>query len=355
MFLSNLSIKRPVFASVMMLALVTLGLFSFRRLPIDMMPDVEIPVLAIMTEFPGASPESVEREVTKRIEEAVNPISGVKHVDSISREGLSSVIVEFNLEVKVNDVSQEARAKINAIQRELPEGMKEPVIQRFDFAAMPVVSLAVRSTTLPPRELTELADRKVKRRLENITGVAKVKLVGSSRREVLVNLDPARMAALGMGVNEVVGGLAAENVNTPLGRLTLRTTEMPLRISGKPQDPADYAAMVIGRRGNTPIRLSDVAAVDDTIEEPRSLALINGEPAVAIDITKQTKANTVRVVDAARAAVGEPQPQMPSGTEIQIVRDTSTFIRESVADVQNTLIIGGLLTIFIVFCFPHSW
>ena len=168
----------------MMLTLVTLGLFSWRRLPIDMMPDVEIPVLSIITEYPGASPETVEREVSRKIEEAVNPIAGVKHVSSISREGLSSVIVEFNLEVKVNDASQEARAKINAIRRELPEGMKEPVIQKFDFAAMPVVSLAVRSKTLPPRELTTLADRKIKRRLESIAGVAKAKLVGSSKREV---------------------------------------------------------------------------------------------------------------------------------------------------------------------------
>src|SRR5512144_703678 len=136
MFLSDLSIKRPVVATVMMLARVTLGLFSLRRLPIDMMPEVEIPVLSIVTEFPGASPETVEREVSKKIEEAVNPISGVKHLVSVSREGLSSVVVEFNLDVKINDASQEARAKINAIRRELPEGMKEPVIQKFDIAGM---------------------------------------------------------------------------------------------------------------------------------------------------------------------------------------------------------------------------
>src|SRR5512142_1693734 len=145
MFLSNLSIKRPVVATVMILTLVTLGVFSWRRLPVDMMPEVEIPVLSIITEYPGASPETVEREVSRKIEEAVNPISGVKHVNSVSREGMSSVVVEFNLEVKINDASQEARAKINAIRRDLPDGMKEPVIQKFDFTAMPVVSLAVRS------------------------------------------------------------------------------------------------------------------------------------------------------------------------------------------------------------------
>jgi hydrophobic/amphiphilic exporter-1 (mainly G- bacteria), HAE1 family len=355
MFLSNLSIKRPVFASVMMLALVTLGLFSWRRLPIDMMPDVEIPVLSIISEFPGASPETVEREVTKRIEEAVNPISGVKHVISVSREGLSSVIVEFNLEVKINDVSQEARAKINAIRRELPEGMKEPVIQKFDFAAMPIVSLAVRSNVLNPRDLTTLADRKVKRRLESIPGVAKAKLVGSSRREVAVNLDPVRLEALGMGVDEVVFGLQSENVNTPLGRLNRGSSEMPLRIAGKPKEVEDYPGMVIARRGTQPITIGDVATVVDTVEEQRSLALVNGEPAVAVDITKQTKANTVQVVDAVKKTVAELGQELPAGTEIQIVRDSSVFIRDAVADVQMTLVLGAILTVLIVFCFLNSW
>ena len=355
MFLSDLSITRPVVATVMMLTLVTLGLFSFRRLPVDLMPEVEIPVLSILAEYPGASPETVEREVSRKIEEAVNSIAGVKHVNSTSREGLSSVIVEFNLEVKVNDVSQEARAKINAIRRELPDAMKEPVIQKFDFNAIPAISLAVKSQTLTPRELTELADRRIKRRLESINGVAKAKLIGTSTREVLVNLDPARMSALGMGVNEVVAGLASENVNTPLGRLTLGTTEMPLRISGKPTNPAEYGQMVIGRRGTQPIRLSDVATIDDTVEEQRTLAVIDGEPAVAIDITKQTQANTVGVVDAVRAAVTEMQPTLPPGTEIQVVRGTATRIRESVAGVQNTLVLGGILTVLIVFCFLNSW
>jgi HAE1 family hydrophobic/amphiphilic exporter-1 len=249
MFLSNISIKRPVVATVMMLALVTVGLFSMRRLPIDIMPDVEFPVLAIMTELPGASPESVEREVTKKIEESINTIPGIKHIDSISREGLSTVIAEFNLEVRVNDVSQEARAKINAIRRELPETMKEPVIQKFDANSTPIASLAVRSTVLNPRDLTTLADRKIKRRLESVPGVAKAKLVGASQREVAVNLDPARLQALGMGVDEVVFGLQSENVNTPLGRLNRGGSEMPLRISGKPREVAGYENMVVSRRG----------------------------------------------------------------------------------------------------------
>ena len=355
MFLSDLSIRRPVVATVMMLTLVTLGLFSVRRLPIDLMPEVEIPVLSILTEFPGASPEAVEREVSRRIEEAVNPIAGVKHVSSVSREGMSTVMVEFNLEVKINDVTQEAQAKISSIRRELPPGMSEPVIQKLDFNAVPVVSLAVRSTALAPRELTTLADRKIKRRLETVPGVAKAKLIGASAREIAVDLDPARLQALGMGVDEVISGLSAENVNTPLGRLTLGLSEVPLRMSGKPTTAAEYAEMVIGRRSATPIRLGDVATIRDTVEEQRSLALINGEPAVAIDITKQTRANTVSVVEGVIAAVEGLKQEMPAGTEIQIVRDTSVFIQEAVADVENSLIIGGILTVVIVFLFLNSW
>lgn len=355
MFLSNLSIKRPVFATVLMLALLTLGLFSYRRLAIDMFPDVEFPILSIVTVFPGASPESVEREVTKRVEEAVNPIAGVKHVYSTSSEGISSVMVEFQLEVKVNDASQEVRAKLNAIRNELPQGIEEPVIQKMDIGGMPVVSLAVRSPSMSPRDLTDLADRKIRRRLENIPGVGKVKLVGQSKREVGILVDPARIQAMGLGVDEVLLGIASENVNTPLGRLTQSGTEMPLRISGKPEEVGQFNAMVIANRGVHPVTLAEVATVVDGVEEQRTLALINGIPAVALNILKQSKANTVGVVDAVKREVDKLQKEIPPGTEIALVRDASIMIRESVEDVQTTLVLGGFLTILIVFCFLNSW
>ncbi|MEW5765754.1 MAG: efflux RND transporter permease subunit, partial [Acidobacteriota bacterium] len=345
----------PVFASVLMLVLVTLGLFSYRRLAIDLFPDVEFPILSIVTEYPGASPETVEREVTKLIEEAVNPIPGVKHIYSTSREGLSSVMVEFELHVKINEASQDARAKINAIRNDLPEAMKEPVIQKLDIAGMPVVSVAVKSTALSPRELTTLVDRKIKRRIENIAGVGEVNLVGTSEREVSVNVDPARLDALGMGVNEVMAGLASENVNTPLGRLTRGGTEMPIRIEGKPDSVAEYGAMVIGQRAGHPVTLGEVAQVVDGVEEQRSLALVNGVPAVALDVLKQSKANTVGLADAVKEEIARLEAELPPGTEITLVRDSSVMIRESVHDVQVTLILGGLLTVFIVFCFLNSW
>ena len=355
MFLSNLSIKRPIFASVMMLALVTLGAFSYKRLAVDMFPDVEIPVVTIVTKFPGASPESVEREVSKRIEEAINPIAGVKKVLSVSRESVSTVMVEFQLEVKLNDGAQEARAKIAAIRGELPEGIEEPILQKLDFAAAPIVSLAVRSDTLPSKDLTTLVEKKVKRRFENIPGVGKVDLVGSSKREVNVDIDQARLEALGMGVDEVIAGIRSENVNTPLGRLTKNGSEFPLRVSGKPVEVSRFPSMVIGQRNGRAVLLGEVADVVDGIEEPRSLALVNGVPAIALDIQKQSGANTVSVVELTKKEIARLQPELPPGTRIEIVRDASTMIRDSVEDVQTTLILGGILTIFIVFCFLNSW
>ncbi|MHB8797157.1 MAG: efflux RND transporter permease subunit [Thermoanaerobaculia bacterium] len=355
MFLSDLSIKRPVFATVLMLALVTLGVFSYRRLAIDMMPDIEIPVLTVITQYPGASPETVEREVTKRVEQAVNPIAGVKHVYSTSREGLSTVIVEFNLEVKINDAAQDARSKVSAIRNDLPQGIQEPVIQKFDIGGMAVISLAVRSEGMTPRELTTLVDRKVKRRIENLPGVGKVDLVGESQREVAVDLDPSRLDALGLGVDEVVAGLAGENVNTPLGRLDRGGQEMPVRISGKPKEVEGFRSMVVATRGGVPVSLGEIADVRDTVEEQRKLALVSGVPAVAIDVYKQSKANTVGVVEAVTKEVARLRGELPPSVEIQVVRDGSIMIKESVHDVTTTLVIGGILTVLIVFLFLNSW
>jgi hydrophobic/amphiphilic exporter-1 (mainly G- bacteria), HAE1 family len=355
MILSDLSIKRPVFAAVLMLALVTLGLFSYRRLSVEMFPSVEIPVISIVTKFPGASPESIEREVSKKVEEAVNQIAGVKHVMSYSRESVSTVVVEFRLEEKINEVSQEARAKINAIRGTLPTAAEDPIIQKLDFNAMPVASLAVKGKGLSAKDLTTLVEKKIKRRLENVSGVGKVDMVGSTKREVTVTIDPTRLEALGLGIDEVVSGLKSENVNTPLGRLTQKGNEYPIRISGKPDRVEGFRSMVIAQRGGRGITLAEVADLTDGAREQRSLALINGEPAVALDILKQSGANMVEVVDGVRKSAAKLQKELPPGVELTMVRDASIPTRESLADVKETMLIGGLLTVIIVFCFINSW
>ncbi|MBF0099923.1 MAG: efflux RND transporter permease subunit [Desulfobacterales bacterium] len=355
MLISDISIKRPVFATVIMLALVTLGIFSYRRLSIDMWPDVEFPVITITTVLEGAAPETVERELSRRIEESVNTIPGVKHVQSISKESLSLVVVEFQLEVDLNDVAQEARTKINAIRGELPEDIKEPVIQKIDIANMPLISLALRSDTIDSRELTSLVDKKIKHRLENIPGVGKLNLIGTSKREIGIQLRLDRLTALNMGVDEVIGGIQQENLNIPLGRLKQNNAEYPLRITGKALKVSDFKTMVISRRGDRPVLLGEVADIVDGIEEPKTFAFVNAEPAVTIDILKQSGANAVEVVDRIKKAIKGLQDTLPQGVYIEVVRDGSVMIRDSVANVQETIIIGAILTVLIVFLFLNSW
>ena len=204
MFISDTSIKRPVFATVLMLALVTLGAVSYRRLAIEMMPDVEIPVLSIITAYPGAAPETVEREVTKKVEEEINTVEGVKHIESISQEGLSNIVIEFQLEVSAINASQDVRGKISAIRGELPREIEEPIVQRIDFGQMPVLSIGVNAPGLSPQAATTFADKVIKRRLENVRGVGSVALVGESTREIQVVVDRLKLEAYHLSLAQVV-------------------------------------------------------------------------------------------------------------------------------------------------------
>jgi len=353
--ISDQSIKRPTLVVVLMCALLALGIFSYRRLSIELYPNIEVPVVFVETRYPGASPETVEREVSKRIEEQINSIAGVKHIVSYSREGVSLVMAEFRLEEKLNDAAQEVRVKVSGVGAQFPEGVEEPVILKHDMAALPVVSLALTSDTLDARGLTALAEKKIKRGLETIAGVGKVNIVGGSKREIGVVVDPARLEALGLGIDEVIGGLRAENIDMPLGRLTHKGSEYALRIAGKPDDAGRIGGLIIAQREGRPIRLSEVAQVIDGVEEPRTLGLVNGRPAVVLDIIRQTGANEVALVEDVKKAVEKLKPVLPPGVVLSMVRDGSVETRASVEDVRTSLILGALLTIAIVFCFINSW
>src|SRR5512147_412585 len=230
MFLSDLSIKQPVLATMLAVSLVTLGVFSYRKLAIDQFPDVEIPVLTVQTIYPGASPETVEREVTKPIEEALNTISGVRHISSTTTEGLSAVVIEFRLGVRIGNAQQDAQAKINAIRADFPRDMKEPVIQRIDFNAMPIVSVAVESKTADIKTLSSLAEKVLKKRLENVSGVGQVNLIGLARREVQVFVNKEKLKALGLTFVEVAGSLQRENLELPAGKLEQGASEPLVRV-----------------------------------------------------------------------------------------------------------------------------
>lgn len=353
--ISGVSIRRPVFTAMMMVGLIVLGLFSYRRLSIDQYPSVDIPVVTVQTTYPGASAETIEREVTERMEQAFNPIEGVDRITSQSLEGVSLVIVEFDLSRDADVASQDIRSKIETIRRDLPTDIDPPIVQKFDPAAQPIISLALSSATTPLPQLTALADEQIRRALENVRGVGEVRLAGGLEREIRVNLRPDRLQALGVSVAEVTGALRAQNLEAPAGRLERGATETLVRVTGRITDPRQFASVIVANRNGTPIRLGEVATVEEGTEEERSVALVNGERAVSLDILKISGANTVEVADGVNAAIDEIRAGLPPGTELQVVRDNSVTIRRSVEDVIHELVLGAILTIVIVMLFLNDW
>lgn len=355
MFLSDLSIKQPVLATMMMAALAVLGLTSYRALKVDLFPDIEFPVVVITTRYTGASPETVERDVTKKIEESVNTVEGVRHIESTSQEGLSSIVVNFNIGVPTLNASQDVRGKVSAMRGDLPREIDEPIIQRMDPSAMPIVSVAIDAPALTPRAVSDIADKLVKRRLENVAGVGAVNLVGEAKREVQVVVDRTRLEAYNLSLAQVVDALRTQNVDAPVGTADRGTTEAMVRVSARGTSAVEIGDIPVKRVGERTLLVRDVAQVVDGVEEARSVAFVNDKPAIALDVQKQAGANTVAVADGVRAAVAKMASELPPGVTLQLVRDDSTFIRQSIDDVQVTLILGGILTILIVFLFLNSW
>ncbi|MGA2329926.1 MAG: efflux RND transporter permease subunit [Bryobacteraceae bacterium] len=355
MFLSDLSIKQPVLATMLAVSLVALGVYSYRELSVDLFPNIEIPVLTVQTTYPGASPETVEREVTKRIEESLNTISGARHIASTTTEGLSMIMAEFRLGTNINTAQQDAQAKINAIRSQFPKDMKEPVIQRIDINAMPIVSLAVESPTADIKALSSLAEKVIKKRLETVSGVGQVNLLGLARREIQVLVDREKLRAFGLTYAQVAGALERENMDLPAGKLEQSEREPLVRVAGKFHSVDGFGNLIVAVRKGRPIFLPEVARVVDGIEERRSASLMDGRPGLALDIVKQSGANTVEVADGIERAVRALNQELPGHIRLRTVVDRSVFIRDSVEDVQTTMLMGGLLTVLIVFLFLNSW
>ena len=355
MFLSNLSIRQPVFATMMVVALVVVGIFSYSELKIDLFPNVDLPVVSITTTYPGVAPETVETEVTKRIEEAVNPIGGIRHITSTTTEGISSVIVEFQLGTNIATTLQEIQSKINGIRSQFPRDVKEPVIQQFRIEELPILSIVVLSPNLDAKALTTLAEKVLKRRLENISGVGQVRLVGAARREIHLLLDRDKLKAFGLTYPQVLEALRRENLDVPAGKLDQGIRESMVRVAGRAKEPKDFDNLIVAEKGGYPITLSSVGHVEDGIEEQRSYSLLNGQPALGLEIQKQTGANTVEVADRVKSGLKKLQAELPHGVELRVVRDNSLFIRDAVEDVRTTLILGALLTVLVVFVFLNSW
>ncbi len=355
MFLSNLSIKQPVFATMMMLALAVLGIASYRQLKVDQFPDVDFPIVTVTTRYAGASPETIERDVTRKIEEAINTLEGVKHIESTSQEGLSNIIVIFNLEIPSQVASQDIRGKIASIRGDLPLDIEEPVVLRFDPSSMPIISVAIDARGMTPLAASDLADKVVKRRLETVSGVGAVNLVGEAERELQVLVDRTRLDAYNLTLADVVKALRTENIDAPAGSAKREKTEALVRVGARGKTAEQIGAIPVKQLGAATIYVRDVAQVIDGAKEAKNLAFYNNRAALAVDILKQSGANTVAVADGVRAAVDKLQRELPPGVSLQIIRDDSQFIRESIHDVNTTIIIGGILTVLIVFVFLNSW
>ncbi|HCY62298.1 MAG TPA: nodulation protein NolG [Oxalobacteraceae bacterium] len=362
MWFTRISIGNPVLATMMMMAFVVLGLFSYHRLPVDQFPDVTFPVVVVQTDYPGASPETVESDVTRKVEEAVNTINGINNLTSRSYEGASVVIIEFVLTVDPAQAAQDVREKVALVKAAFRDEVEEPRVTRFDPADRPIYSVSVANdASASPRsmrELTVIADQVVKKRLENVRGVGSVTLVGGVMREINIYIKPTEMEALGIGVDQVIQALRNENQELPAGAVRTLTNENVVQIQGRIRNPADFNRLIVARRGGQPVLLSQIASVVDGQQEQESLALYNGQRTLALDILKAQGQNTIEVADGLSAALKELEPTLKAlhpGVKLEVIKDSSRQIRVGVENVRKTLLEGAALTILIVFLFLNSW
>ncbi|NUU03169.1 efflux RND transporter permease subunit [Herbaspirillum robiniae] len=362
MWFTRISIGNPVLATMMMMAFVVLGLFSYQRMRVDQFPDITFPVVVVQTTYPGASPENVESDVTRKIEESVNTINGIDTLVSHSYEGLSVVIVQFDLTVDPALAAQDVREKVALVKAAFRKEVDEPRITRFDPADQPIFSISVSNApdakprTL--RELTTIADQVIKKRLENVRGVGSVTLVGGVKREINIYVKPAEMEALGVGVNQIVDAVKNENQELPTGAIRTLDAEKTVQVQGRVKNPEDFRRLIVARRGGQPVTLGQVANVVDGQEEQETLALYNGRRTLALDILKAQGQNTIDVADGLKRAMKEMEPSFQKlypGVMLEVVKDGSRQIRTGVENVRRTLIEGALLTIVIVFLFLNSW
>ncbi|HWI79097.1 MAG TPA: efflux RND transporter permease subunit, partial [Ramlibacter sp.] len=373
MWFTRVSLKNPVFATMVMLAIVVLGLFSYQRLKVDQFPNIDFPVVVITADYPGASPEIVESEVTKKIEEGVNSIAGINALTSRSLEGQSVVIIEFQLYVDGRKAAEDVREKIASIRPLFRDEVKEPRVLRFDPSARAIWSLAVlpdssKGKAMNAVELTNWADQVLKKRLENVRGVGSVTLVGGTKREINIYLDPVAMESLGITADQVAAAVRNENQDLPLGSIRSLAQERVVQIDARMQRPEDFGKIIIARKGSgtgpatagqagagAPVRVDQVARISDGGQEVDSLALYNGERTLALTVQKSQDENTIEVVDGLNKTIADMSSQLPAGVRLEPITDASRPIRVSVENVRRTLIEGAALTVLIVFLFLNSW
>ena len=355
MFLSDFSVKRPTAMVVIIIGLMALGLLALNKLRVNQMPDVEPPVLVVSVAYPGASPETVEREIVNRIEKSMQSISGVDRLSSTSREGSAQFVLFFNFEKNLIEAADEVRNAIGAVRYKLPTEMREPTLVRVDPSAQPVMQLALSSSTLGHADISRMAEDELADRFRSLPGVAVVSVNGALRRELSVLLHAERLREFAVSVTEVVAALRTQNATAPVGKVRGTLEDQSIRLVGRIDSPAEFGRIVIKRRGDSVVRLSDVATVQDGYAEITTRSIRSGNPNVGIGITRAREASTVAVADVVRAEVAKIAKELPAGTALEVVQDGGESAENSLNNVIHALVFGAGLTIFVVYVFLNSW
>ena len=348
--LAQLCVRRPVFATMLVLALVVVGVFCYFTLGVDLFPKVDIPTVLVTIVNPGASPEEIETEITKKVEDAVNTISQVDEIRSTSSEGQSLVIIQFELSKNGDVAAQEVQNKVNILIPDLPQTAKQPVVQKFDPDAQPILRVAV-SAPRSLRDVTLIADKQIKQKLENTKGVGQITIVGGAQREIHVNVDPDKLRAYNLTVIDVFNALRAQNLELPGGNLNQGSRELTIRTTGRIADVAQFNQLTIANRQSYVVKVSDIGYAEDSYAEPRSAARLDGKPAVTLVVAKQSGENTVATADAVKARLKELQPLLPRDVKTEIVGDQSVFIKAAVENIRRHLIEGSIFAAIIIFIF----
>ncbi len=356
MWITRTAINHPVFATMVMVALTVVGLFSAAQLGAEAMPDVKLPMVTVNVAYPGASPEQAENDVARPLESAINTIAGVKTIRSLSREGQNLTFIEFRLDADSTRAVQDVRDKVAQVRPTFPREVQDPVILRAQTDNdQPIAFYDLVSDTRSQRELTLLAEQVVQKGLQRVPGVGNVTLAGATTRQIQVQVDPVRLAAVGLGVDQVVAALKAENVSVPVGKVVNPNAEVIVRVDGRLRSPADFGQIVVARRGAAAVRLGQIATIVDAEKEPDSISRVDGKPAVSVSVFKSQDANVVATGRAVKQAVDDIQKQLPGGVQMHLMYATADFVERSIENVKHTILEGGLLTVLIVFLFLGSW
>jgi len=348
--LAEICVRRPVFATMLIMTLIVLGVFSYNRLVVERFPRVEFPTITVTTRLPGAAPEEVETEITDKIEEAINTISGIEELRSTSAEGVSLVFVQFDLDRSLDEAAQDVRDKVNRVLPDLPRTIDQPTIEKLDPDASPIMTISVASNR-NIREMTEFADKVLRRQIESVNGVGQAQIVGGRKRQINVYLDGDKLRGYNLTVTQVWGALQAQNLEVPGGRVEQADRALTLRTMGRLQSPADFNDIVVANRNGYPIKISDIGHTEDGEEDELTAGLLDDKPALLLQVRRQSGTNVIEVVDAVKARLESIRKTLPVGYKVDVVRDQSIFILASFHAVREHLLLGSLLAALVVLLF----